>query len=107
MKQKQVSEMTEQERQDQYQAYIDYAIDIYSDMVPYDEPEYESKLMQIAMSYADMEMYGYPPEFEDICRQHDEMLERGELDDYYGIVRDENGNIIPGATKDKKEELPF
>lgn len=101
---KKVSEMSEQEYQEQYQAYVDYALDIYSDMVPYDDPNYEETLMSMAMSYADMEMNGYPPELEEICMQHDEMLERGELDDYYGIVRDENGNIINSVTKD---QLPF
>lgn len=96
--------MTQQEKDETFQAYVDYAIRIYSDMIPYDDPEYEDKLLQLAMSYADMEINGYPPELEEICRQHDEMLERRELDDYYGTVRDENGNIINDVTKD---ELPF
>ena len=96
--------MTQQEKDETFQAYVDYAIRIYSDMIPYDDPEYEDKLLQLAMSYADMEINGYPPELEEICRQHDEMLEHRELDEYYGTVRDENGNIINDVTKD---ELPF
>lgn len=104
MENKKINESTDQKYQEQFQAYVDYAINIYSDMIPYDDPNYEEKLMEMATSYANMEMNGYPPEFEDVCRQHDEMLERGELDDFYGIVRDENGNILPGVTKDG---LPF
>lgn len=96
--------MTKQEKDETFQVYVDYAISIYSDMVPYDDPEYEDKILQLATSYADMEINGYPPELEEICRQHDEMLERRELNDYYGTVRDENGNIINGVTKDV---LPF
>ena len=46
------------------------------------------------MSYADMEINGYPPEVLDVCKLHDKMLENGELDDYYGRVRDENGNPL-------------
>ena len=96
--------MTQKEKDETFQAYVDYAISIYSDMIPYDDPEYEDKILQLATSYADMEINGYPPELEEICRQHDEMLEHGELDDYYGIISDDNGNIINGVTKD---ELPF
>lgn len=88
--------MTKQEKDETFQAYVD--------MIPYDDPEYEDKILQLAMSYADMEINGYPPELEEICRQHDEMLERRELDEYYGIARDENENIINDVTKD---ELPF
>ena len=88
--------MTKQEKDETFQAYVD--------MIPYDDPEYEDKILQLAMSYVDMEMNGYPPELEEICIQHYEMLERRDLDDYYGIVRDENENIINDVTKD---ELPF
>lgn len=70
--------MTQKEKDETFQAYVD--------MIPYDDPEYEDKILQLAMSYADMEMNGYPLELEEICRQHDEMLERRELDDYYGTV---------------------
>lgn len=55
-------------------------------MIPYDDPEYEDKVLELAMSYADMEINGYPPEVLDVCELHDKMLENGELDDYYGIV---------------------
>ena len=85
--------MTQQEKDETFQAYVDYAIRIYSDMIPYDDPEYEDKVLQLATSYADMEINGYPPEVLDVCELHDKMLENGELDDYYGIIRDENGNI--------------
>lgn len=90
-----VSEMTEEEYQEQYQSYVDYAIDIYRDAIPYDDPNYEEKLMAAAISYADMEMNDYPAYIEAVCRQHDEMLERCELDDYYGIILDENENELP------------
>ena len=96
--------MTQKEKDETFQAYVDYAIRIYSDMIPYDDPEYEDKVLQLATSYADMEINGYPPKVLDVCKLHDKMLERRELDDYYGTVRDENGNIINGLTKD---ELPF
>ena len=88
--------MAQKEKDETFQAYVD--------MIPYDDPEYEDKILQLAMSYADMEMNGYPPEVLDVCKLHDKMLENGELDDYYGIARDENENIINGVTKD---ELPF
>ena len=88
--------MSKQEKDETFQAYVD--------MIPYDDPEYEDKILQLAMSYADMEINGYPPEVLDVCKLHDKMLENGELDDYYGIARDENENIINDVTKD---ELSF
>ena len=48
--------MTTQEKDETFQAYVDYAIRIYSDMIPYDDPEYEDKVLQLATTYADMEL---------------------------------------------------
>lgn len=71
--------MNEQEYKDKFQSHVDYAIDIYSDMVPYDDPEYEQEVMKMATSYANDEMNGYSPELEELCRQHDEWLVSGKL----------------------------
>lgn len=79
--------MSEQEREKQYQAYIDYAIEIYRDMIPYDDPDYEYKLLEAAKSYADMEMNGYqfPPELEEWSKEQDRLREAGQLD-YHDIL---------------------
>lgn len=62
-------------KEEQFQMYIDYALNHFSDLVPYDDPNYEDKLMSIAIPYAEMEMNGYPPELEDLCKLHDEMMD--------------------------------
>ena len=44
---------------------IEYAKAHFSDLIPYDDPEYESKLQQMAEAYADTEINGIGEKDED------------------------------------------
>ena len=77
---------TEEDRE----ALIEYGMIHFSDLIPYDDPNYEERLRQMAESYAESEI-NPDPEFIEMCRQHDEMLEAGLLDEEFVV----------------DEELPF
>lgn len=59
---------------------IEYAKTHFCDLIPYNDPDYEKKLLEMCESYADMEMNGMDPELLKICEMHDKMLESGEID---------------------------
>ena len=51
--------MTQQEKDETFQAYVDYAIRIYSDMIPYDDPEYEDKILQLGVDLTKVSLNPY------------------------------------------------
>lgn len=59
---------------------IEYAKTHFCDLIPYNDPDYEKKLLEMCESYADMEMNGMDPELLKICEMHDKMLESGEIE---------------------------
>ncbi len=48
------------------ESLIEYAKSHLSDLIPYDDPEYESKLQRMAEAYADVEINGIEAE-DDPC----------------------------------------
>lgn len=58
-----------------------------ADLIPYDDPNYEEKLNQWAEESAENDIHPNP-EFEaymeNLCEEHDRMLEEGLLDDIHG-----------------------
>lgn len=52
---------------------VDYYMRTMSDIIPYDDPNYENKLRSMAESYADSEIYG-DKDFIEMCNEHDKTM---------------------------------
>lgn len=65
--------MTEQE-----EIELEYYIGMRSDLVPYDEPHYQEKV--VAMAKFVMEAEKHPdPDLVSLCEEHDNLIDLGEL----------------------------
>lgn len=78
--------------EERFNAEVEHAISIACDLIPYNTPNYEDEVIKLAIAFVQSI---YDPEFismakaheqafEALCKEHDEMLERGELDDIKG-----------------------
>lgn len=77
------------EDKERFDLLVEYAKIHLADLIPYDDPNYNERLQDMAESYALSEING-DPEFEQMCKWHDEMLERGELPEVHGPYEDCN-----------------
>ena len=73
--------MTQQEKDETFQAYVDYAIRIYSDMIPYDDPEYEDKILQLGVDLTKVSLNPYYELWLDL----DKILAIGEIENIPGM----------------------
>lgn len=53
---------------------IDYALGIVCDLVPYSDPDYSIRVMELAESYADAYFDGFKAEWDDYVRNYDEKV---------------------------------
>jgi hypothetical protein len=58
---------------------IQHTMDILADMIPYDDPEYSSKLRQLAEHTVE-QMHHHDFDYELMCKEHDRLLELGVID---------------------------
>jgi hypothetical protein len=78
--------------EEDFNAEVEHAISIACDLVPYDSPNYDDEVVRLAIAYVQCL---YDPDFismakahemafDALCKEHDEMLGRGELDNIKG-----------------------
>ena len=91
--------------EERFNAEVEHAISIACDLIPYDSPTYEDDVIKAAIGFV-QSLYdpdfismakAHEMAFDAMCKEHDEMLERGELDDIKGPYAD---TILP-------DDLPF
>lgn len=58
---------------------IQYAMLHMSDLIPYDDPDYDNKLRKMAESYVN-DLHNPDSELNRISKEHDRMLEEGKID---------------------------
>ena len=58
------------------QEEYEHTWDIVADMVPYSDPDYKQKVHEMVLSVLWSEKHP-DPYLEEVCKQHDEMLEQG------------------------------
>ena len=78
--------------EEDFNTEVEHAISIACDLVPYDDPNYDDEVVHLAIAYV-QSLYdpdfitmakAHEMAFDALCKEHDEMLERGELDDIKG-----------------------
>lgn len=64
---------------DEFEMEVQHAMEMLCDCVPYDDPDYHSKLRNMAEG-AVRDMYDPNSSYNQMCKEHDKLLEEGKID---------------------------